>query len=169
MNTNAVTRVVIESLPQAGTAGWVDVLSALLTPLIALIAVYVAYQQYKISRNKLTLDKFDKRYAAYEKLQEYFTVLIREGRVTDDAVATLSQARYKSMFLFDDTIDEHIDALWTKAFEMRRLRGQLFGPQSLPVGNERNAACDAETELLKWNVAQQESSPKRFRKFLSLA
>ena len=46
MDTHTITRVIVESLPSRDI-GWVDTLSALLTPLIAIIAVYVAYQQYK--------------------------------------------------------------------------------------------------------------------------
>ena len=142
---------------------------AFITCVLGSIGAYIAYQQHTISRDKLNLDKFDKRFAAYEKLQEYFSMLLREGHVTDEAIAVLSQARYKSLFLFGTDIDDHVKQLWEKAFEMRKVYRQLYGENSLPVCDERTRVAARETELMNWNSAQQEASPQWFAKYLHLA
>ncbi len=43
----------------------IDVFSALLTPVIAAIAVYVAYQQWQTNRRRLQLDLYDRRLRIY--------------------------------------------------------------------------------------------------------
>jgi len=49
---------------------WIDYLQAALTPSVALIAVYIGWQQWRTARDKLNLDLFAKRLAIYEALQE---------------------------------------------------------------------------------------------------
>ena len=50
----------------------VDVLSALLTPTIAVIATYVAYQQWRVNKTRLDLDLYDRRLAIYKAVDAFF-------------------------------------------------------------------------------------------------
>jgi|PlaIllAssembly_1097288.scaffolds.fasta_scaffold283843_2 hypothetical protein len=49
----------------------IEVSKALLTPVIAIVAAYVAWQQLKTNRRKLKLDLFEKRYTVFEKIGEF--------------------------------------------------------------------------------------------------
>src|ERR1017187_4100089 len=104
---------------------WVDIVvkitPAFITLVVGSFAGYVAYRQSKTNEDKLRLDLFSKRLEAFEKLQEFFTRLLRDGQVTDEALATLAEARYKSRFLFRPEIEKYFDELWTKATEMQNL------------------------------------------------
>ena len=44
---------------------WIDILQALLTPTIALIAVGIGLAQWWTARNRLKLDLFDTRWSVY--------------------------------------------------------------------------------------------------------
>ena len=63
-------RVMIESMPP-NSNNWIDILSALLTPLIALIAVYVAYQQHKINKIRLQHELYERRLRVYKAVQTF--------------------------------------------------------------------------------------------------
>jgi hypothetical protein len=147
-----------------------DVISKLTAPIITLIvgsfAGYVAYLQFKINREKLRLDLFTRRLEAFEKVQEYFTLVMREGRVTDEALRLLSEARYRSRFLFGHEMEKYFDELWEKAFQMRGLYLRLYGPNSLPVGPERTSICEQESVLLKWKIAQLKSSHEKYARYM---
>ena len=52
MENEKLIRVIVESLPVVETT-WIDVFAALLTPAIALVAVYIAFQQHKINKQRL--------------------------------------------------------------------------------------------------------------------
>jgi len=149
---------------------WLDIIVKLAPAFVALVVgslgTYIGFNQYRTNRDKLRLDLFEKRLEAYEKLQEYFNCLLRDARVGDKAIPILAEARYKSLFLFGNEITEHINEVWDKAIEMRRLDLKLYGPKALPVGEERNQVCDRESELLQWNLEQQKDSPKRYAKYL---
>jgi hypothetical protein len=149
---------------------WVDIVvkltPAFITLVVGLIASLVAFLQYKTNSDKLRLDLFSKRLEAFEKLQEFFTSVLREGTVKDEALLVLAEARYKSRFLFGIEIEAYFDELWKKAVDTRGLRSRLYGPGSLPVGTERNAVCDQESELLKWHLDQMKTVHERYGPYL---
>lgn len=47
---------------QVSIKDWIDVLSALLTPIVTIIAVYIAYRQWKTAEAKRRQDLFEMRY-----------------------------------------------------------------------------------------------------------
>jgi hypothetical protein len=59
----------------------IEISKALLTPVIAIIAAYVAWQQLKTNRRKLKLDLFDRRYAVFEKIGEFIGSILTSGKV----------------------------------------------------------------------------------------
>lgn len=149
---------------------WVDIVvkltPAFITLVVGLIASLIAYLQYKTNSDKLRLDLFSKRLEAFEKLQEFFTSVLREGCVKDEALVVLAEARYKSRFLSGTEIEVFFDELWGKAVDTRGLRSRLYGPGSLPVGAERTAVCERESTLLKWHLEQMKNAHERYAPYL---
>ena len=149
---------------------WIDLASEFfptsITLVIGFFGACIAFNQYKTNRDKLRLDLFDKRLEAYEKLQEYFGHIFRKAKGGDEARMILIAARYKSLFLFDDDISDHINDVWNKFCELEKIDLKLFGENSLPVGQERSELAERKRELLEWNYVQQKESPKRYSKYL---
>jgi hypothetical protein len=56
---------------------WTAYVTALLTPVIAVLGTYIAYQQWKINSHKLRLDLFEKRWAIYAATNDMLATLIR--------------------------------------------------------------------------------------------
>ena len=48
---------------------WVQVLQALLVPVIAAVGAWVALQQMYLARVKLQHDLYDRRYAVFQRIQ----------------------------------------------------------------------------------------------------
>lgn len=59
----------------------IEVFSGLLQPTIAIIAVYIAYQQYKTGRDRVRLDLYDKRFMVFDGLMDLLAHIMREGNV----------------------------------------------------------------------------------------
>lgn len=96
---------------------WIQVLNGLLTPLIALIAIYIAYQQYKTARNKLKLELYEKRYKFYNDMRKF---IIRLNSQPDRVFEELSEISYslnEGRFLFDNDLLDYIEDLKKKAYE----------------------------------------------------
>lgn len=47
----------------AGDASWIQIFKALLTPVVAILGVYIAYQQWRTNRTRLKHELFDRRYS----------------------------------------------------------------------------------------------------------
>lgn len=144
----------------------VKITPALLTSVLGSLGVWIAYNQHRTNRDKLRLDLYDKRLEAYEKLQEYFNSVMAKAMVTPEAMTMLFEARYKSLFIFGDEINDHIRETQKKAVRMQSLRIKIYGQDALPVGKERKEVCEEGSKLLLWISDQQKSSPERYRKYL---
>lgn len=59
----------------------IELSKALLTPVVAVVAAYVAWQQLKTNRRKLKLDLFDRRYVVFEKIGEFIGSILTSGTV----------------------------------------------------------------------------------------
>ena len=57
----------------------VDVCSALLTPLIAVITTYIAYQQYRVSELTLKKELYERRIKIYGVFESYLGLLGLRG------------------------------------------------------------------------------------------
>ncbi|WP_434686490.1 hypothetical protein [Pseudanabaena minima] len=149
---------------------WVDIIvkltPSIITLMVGSIGTYIAYNQYRTAKDKLRLDLFEKRLAAYEKLQEYFMFVFQFGRVDGQAIQILGEARYKSRFLFGDDITKHIDEVLDKALKIQELDFKLKDSHSLPIGEERKRVAEELRDILIWNSDQQISSPERYAKYL---
>src|SRR5687767_11404751 len=149
---------------------WVDIIvkltPAFVTLVIGAVAGSIGFLQYRISRDKLRLDLYSKRLEAYEKLQEFFTSVLRTGTVDGGALPVLAEARYKSRFLFGPEIEANFDVLWKKAVGVQSLRSRLYGPDAVPVGPERTAICKEEHDLILWMMEEMRVAPNRYEKYL---
>lgn len=149
---------------------WVDIVvkltPALVTLVVGGIAATIAFRQFRIAKDKLRLDLFGKRLEAYEKLQEFFTAIMREGCVKDEMLPILAEARYKSRFIFGSEIEAKFDIWWKKAVEMRTLRVQMYGPDALPVGPKRTAICQREHDAILWMMDEMKSCSELYSKYL---
>jgi hypothetical protein len=57
----------------------IPTLQGLLTPLIALLALYIAWQQLQTNRQKFKLDKYDSRFRVYDEVGKLLTLVIRNA------------------------------------------------------------------------------------------
>jgi hypothetical protein len=149
---------------------WVDVIvkltPAFVTLVIGMVASGIAFFQFRTAQDKLRLDLFSKRLEAFEKLQEFFTSVLRTGTVESQTLPLLAEARYKSRFLFGPEIEASFDVLWMKATNMMTLRSRLYGTDAIPAGFERSAFCAEEDRLLAWMMEDMKVAPSRYSKYL---
>ncbi|MDC2888975.1 hypothetical protein [Psychrosphaera algicola] len=87
---------------------WVDITSALLTPVIAIIGIGIAILQWRINRSRLRHELFEKRYAIYEATLLYLGQLIRTAKMDDVERVTFLQNTKGAFVLFDDKIIKYL-------------------------------------------------------------
>src|SRR6187401_3112610 len=103
-------------MPQVPT--WIVVLQGLLTPVIATVVAYIAYQQYQINRRKLVLDLYDRRVKVYQSTIEFITSVCREGKPRLPDYGDLHQGTAEAVFLFGPEIPQYLKRLREQAGEL---------------------------------------------------
>lgn len=94
---------------------WIDYLSALLTPTIAIFGSYIAYRQWKTENNRLKHELFERRYSQFESIRDFLGLIICTGTSTKDAVSAFLKYTRGMRFTYDKEISDYIDTLSTSA------------------------------------------------------
>ena len=146
--------------------GWIDiadgvlrVLSGLLTPVIGVIAVYIAYQQHKTNKDKLRLELYGKRLKVYQALSEFIGRTVRQGDVDDESLYKFLRETAEANFLFGAEMGTYLHEIYLKAIDLQYLEKAIKNPTS-PVGEKREAIYDKRQIVFDWfknqfNVAQE--------------
>ena len=170
MDTNNLIRAIVESMPSSSSS-WIDVLSGLLTPLIALIAVYIAYQQYRTNSLRLRHEVYERRLRVYKAVQAFLSEIMREGDIDFPRTSHFYAEASEAAFLFDREIQTFIDDLHAKAIDLHTLHERIYpsdGSPGLPVGEERSKVAHENGELLKWLIHQLPKSKDLFGKHMRI-
>jgi len=162
--------VFVESLPPVET-GWVEVLAALLTPTIAILAVVIAYLQYKINAQRLRHEMYERRLGVYKIVQGYFGKILQTGDVTFPACVNFYADTAEATFLFKQKIPNWIDGVYKKSLRMARLHEEMYpadGSPGLPVGEDRTRVATEHSELLQWHIDEMKKAKELFQPYLNL-
>jgi hypothetical protein len=146
----------------------IQVLSALLTPVIAIVTTYIAIQQYRSSARKYRLELFDRRYIVFAAVRDFILAVIRQATVTTEEIFELNAKTRDAFFLFDDSVEKYVDDLRSKGAHLRYINERL-GDMSLGVGEERSRLAEEDAELLNWFSSQFSGSKQVFKKFMRVA
>lgn len=170
MENEKLIRVIVESLPVVETT-WIDAFAALLTPAIALVAIYIAFQQHKINKQRLRYETYERRLAVYKAVQKHLSVILRKGKATYDECSEFYSEASEAAFLFDKSVQEKIDEIYEKSIDLASHVEELYpsdGSPGLPVGEERSRVSAEKCELLKWHTHQLTSTREFFAEKLGL-
>jgi hypothetical protein len=148
----------------------IKLLSGLLVPLLAVLGTYfgvfIAWHQYVVSRNKLRLDWYDKRFEVYQGLKDLLLYLEAEATLPLEEIWKFRIRTAQSTFLFDELseIDEFLERIDKKARGFRELN-QRLKEEGLPY-DVRDKLASEETKLLDWFAEQSGVSKNLFGKYL---
>lgn len=143
---------------------YIDALSALLTPLIAVIAAYVAYQQYRANKLKLQSELYDRRLKIFHMVNDFIIAMYNARESPDQHISKLRRVQDDSYFLFGADIQEYLETLRRKAYSLQRAKRDI-----LPASDEDKLELEEEIEdSAYWFLEQQEKSKRKFAKYLRM-
>ena len=150
-----------------------DIITAISTVIIAILAIFIAYQQYIINRRRFKFETFERKMSVYKAFQKFLRDIMREGKTDYLKLAEFYEDASDTIFLFDKPkpILDKIEEIYKTANEMIYLSQQLYpkdGSQGLPVGDRRSKVAEKESELLQWHVSQLKEVRELFKKYIQL-
>jgi len=148
----------------------IEGLSAGLTPLIAVVMTYIAYQQWCTNKSRLTHELYDRRLAVFKAVRAFYGEMGDAGTAKYGMVMRFYAATAEADFLFGDDIRKHIEELYTKGMNLASLHEKMYpssGGPGLPGGSERSKVADEHGKLLLWFLQDAVAETRQmFRKYL---
>ncbi len=142
---------------------WAELLSGLMTPLIAVIAVYIAWRQHKTATAALRLDLYERRHKVYRGLMDLFAAVLQEVKITPEVLGKYYADTSEKKFLFDDEIIAFMSEVRDKALDLRRIDRKMTR-RPAPKETEMAELSNREHDLLTWFSDQLDELPDRFEK-----
>ncbi len=145
-----------------------DWLSALLTPVIAAIAVYIAYQQWRTNRRRLELDLYDRRLRIYQATIECISAAL-SFHPTTEAIFGFRRSTAEADFLFGPDIRRYLDELFKHGLALQRWAEEYRDrTQPLPPGYDHQKVVEGKHEESLWFAGQHDEALRRFKGYLNL-
>ena len=161
-----IVRIAIESVPQAGK-DWTEYFSALLTPIIAILALYIAYQQHKINKQRLKHELYERRLEVFKAVKVFLSEIVQKGNVSFDRCLQFNSETSDAAFLFDDSTRAYIDKIYEKACHLGSVNEELSigqGSPNCPEKERRGKLVADRKELFLWIANQLKKSEELFGK-----
>ncbi len=131
-----------------------EILKALLTPIIALLALWIAYQQFQVQKYRTKFDLFERRMRIYESVRETLVIVFRDASVEKANFTEFGTAIRHAKFLFDGHLLEYLKLIDQKIVSLVIINRKLYGEFRLPVGEARDKVAEEEYELNIWITKQ---------------
>jgi len=163
-----LTFCVVTSHPHVALA--LQILQALLTPVIAAIAVYIAWQQWKVNERKFALDRYERRLRIYQRVIEMLRFVCSRFRPEISDLLKFSAETAEADFLFGPEIPKYIDEIYSRGLDLNTAKFEYRDlTQPIPAGYDHQKIVGVIAEQEKWFVAQFSVAKEKFRKYLDVS
>ena len=158
--------IVVEMVSgQLIAASAVTVLSGLLTPMIAVMAVYIARQQWVTARNKLKLDLFERRYVIYDASIQLINSTLKAGRVQDRSRFMFISKTRSARFIVGQEIETYLnEELLSRIAHLQALEAERLDVD----GADRVTNVRLQSEIKSWLANQYDVLMRLFADQLTL-
>lgn len=132
-------------------------------PLIAIITVYIAYQQYHINKQKLKLDLYEKRYRIFKETKKLLHKINQDGAIDTIELRDFGFNTNDKVFLFNEDIVEFIEEIKRKAIDISFNKDEIEKAPDLVV---RNLLREEKHTLTRWFTSEYINIESRFLIYL---
>lgn len=150
----------------------VSLLNALLTPIIAVIATYIAYQQWQGNKLKLKMERYERRLRVYQEVVKMLKQCTNGDLREFAAIVDFGAATAETDFLFGSEIRQYLDEISTRAAKLRSANAQYKEfVQPHPPGYDHNQIVTEMGTQTAWFVDQLVNSvaKNKFGKYLNIS
>lgn len=142
-------------------SSWLQTSQGLLTPLIAGITVYIAWQQWQLNRQKYDFDTYDRKLRIYQRVVEMLRLIMKDPRPEIQDILNFGADTAEADFLFPDEISKYINEIYTHAAKLHAARAQ--------IRIDSPSFRDEVTQEEEWFLGQYDVAKEKFKKYLDLS
>jgi hypothetical protein len=143
---------------------WTQWLLAFATPTLAVVGVFIAVLQWRLSRHKLKMDLFDKRYQVYLSTKQFLAHVGSNAKVDFKEIISFGRNTMQGIFLFDKDVTDYLKQIEEKAVDLLTVQTALNRPSEA----DKDMLWKNQEVALKWFSEQLTEVNKYFRKTLDV-
>jgi hypothetical protein len=148
---------------------WLQIAQGLLTPLIALITAYIAWQQWQATKLKMNLDRYERRLKIYQATHKFILEVITDLKPELSQMFGFDSATAEADFVFPTQIREYLDELFSHANKLRSAKVQYRDyTQEIPPDYNHRKICEEISEHSQWFIEQPQIAKKIFKPLLNI-
>jgi hypothetical protein len=140
-----------------------------LTPLIAIIAAYIAWQQWKTNRQTFRFKRYDRYLEVYRATQDFLKAALN-GHTSGEERLRYENATFDSDFLFDEDLAPYLEEIYDRVRGLDYWREEYDAlTNELPTEHAHDEICTNKATCTKWILDQRKKYAKlKFMKYLDL-
>jgi len=143
---------------------WIQVISALLTPLIVAIAVYVARQQWRTTHTKFSRDTYERRLPIYRAAMTLAATAMTKGTVSNEDLHGFTIKTTEARFFYNDEIATLLEEMQQQALDLQLCHKMI---KEAPTEAERQQYAEGWSKRAKWFGDLPNNINAKFSPFLS--
>jgi len=149
----------------------IKILQGLLTPVIALLAIYIAWQQWQVNERKYQLDLYERRLRVYQEVVAFLRRVLRDFKPEITELQAFAASTAEADFIFDPDIPAYLDEIYKRALALRSASNQyrdMFQP--VPPGYDHKKIVDEMHEQEMWFTDQlgAGATKQKFKEYLDV-
>lgn len=146
------------------------ILSYVATPIIAIAAVRIAWQQAWTNRQKLVLDQYDRRLRIYEEVRKILSIIVRDAGATTEDLLKFRTSVSEADFLFGSEIMTYIEEIYSRGLKLWQWNQEYRdSTQQQPPGYDHKKVVEEKYKELRWLAEQFNPAKERFKKYLDVS
>ena len=151
-------------------SSWLQVLQGLLTPVIGVIALYIAWQQWKGNKLKLVLDRYDRRLEVYKNVVAFLRRVQRDFKLEVSDIQKFITDTAEADFLFEPEIAEYLDEMYKRAWTLWCATKEYRDfTQPVPPGYDHQKIVADMHEQELWFTNQFVTAKQKFKSYLDIS
>lgn len=158
-----------QSIPVALTTqsekDWTDYLSAVLTPIVAILAIWIAYRQHKTQQYQVRLDLFERRIKIIEDVRRVLTDIDKyySGEPQKIDLEVFRIAYRHSMYLFNSEVQNYLKGIDSKIGSLERIELDVKRE-----GSDQETHKKEKEAIIEWLRKQRPGHERKFERFMTL-
>lgn len=135
----------------------------MLTLLVGLGVALIAYQQFKLGREKLKLDLFEMRFSVFAATRKALSDVLADAKFSTRQLFEYRGGIAEATFLFGSDINTYLDEIDHKLVRMIYTSGQIA---VRPIVPNYQQLVEEDAELLEWLTDQLPELKTRFSPYM---
>jgi len=139
-----------------------QIVAGLLTPLIAIVALYIAVQQHNVQRDKLRFDLYEKRLAVFNATMNLLASVETHAVADAGAIYRFIADTANVRFLFGVEMEKYLESVGSAVRQRRKLHLRVVKEQK----EGKTDTVNQEYEALERLLGETERAKERFQPYL---